>query len=561
MNALSKLILMLISLSFTGSLFSQTTTIDIYPHETRSIAGHTSLNRIKYFSISDAGNWFEAKTSDVLSGSDYFLDTLDFSFGRQFGLVHSEVNWGSTIRQDASRPGFTDTTYLRNQANPGNQGSSGSFRARFGENINVAYHDRRNAFPDFFSKYRAPQNNDEWIPQNIEAASELTLNLLQYNWNDFFKPAYFELVNEPHWSFPGDQHFADWHLDLARKARDAKLTTKIGGPCSSVAYYYRDNYQDLDNFTTFIDNTEGNLDFYSFHVYDYLSWNANENDFTGRVSTGAPVAGVIDALGGYMRKNYSKDLKMVISEHAGYISSGAGEDAETANLANEYFPGAGFEWEMERRSISNYISVSSAIANTMTFIDNPHVIEKAVPFILLETFSWNPRYYPTLLVARNFTNNNDFVESDMSHFYKFFSGASGRRVRIKCEDPDLQHHAFVEGNTMTVLFNNMSNNPHTVDLNMLSELSIDEVSIKRFQRTNDFRPNFVTEVVSGVDGISIAGREAVALELTFSDMIEEDTHIDELPFYSEEIATQVQGTKVFNVQVNNLEALPIRTLP
>jgi hypothetical protein len=167
-------------------------------------------------------------------------------------------------------------------------------------------------------------------------------------------------------------------------------STLIGGPCSSVGYYYRDEYQQLDNFISFIDNTNADLDFYSFHVYDYMGWNASKNDFTGRVSTGLPIAGVIDALGGYMRNTYNKDLKMVISEHGGYISSSTGEEVETASLANQYFPGNGFDWDMERRSIANHIMVSSAIANTMMFMDNPHVIEKSVPFILMESFGWDP---------------------------------------------------------------------------------------------------------------------------------------------------------------------------
>jgi len=534
-------------------LFAQRTTVDVHPQESRSIAGHSELNRIKFFSLSDPGGWFESKTENMLTGTDYFLDTLDLAFGRALGLVYSENRWGNTIREDAARPGYADTTYLRSQAQTNMQGSTTDFRNRFGRNLDVAYHDRREAFPDFFAKTTTPQSGDDWIPTNIEAASELTSNLIQYKWNSFFRPAYFELVNEPHWSYIGNQHFADWHLDLAITLREKKLNTLVGGPCSSVGYYYRNRYQSLDNFTNFIDNTNAKLDFYSFHVYDYMRWNAGKNDFTGRVSTGLPIAGVLDALGGFMRNKYNKDLKMVISEHGGYISSD--EDAETANLANQYFPGSGFEWEMERRSISNHIMVSSTITNTMTFMDNPHMIMKSVPFILFESFSWDPRYYSSMMVANNFNDRNNFVESKLSDFFKYFADVSGRRVRIKCEDPDLQHHAFVEGNTLSVLFNNLSSVDHIVDLNLVGDDNVSNISIKRLQRRADFRPQMLEETLTTANGISIGGREAVVVTVTFAADVEESVHYDEIPFYSEETAQEFSNRKTFNVKVNNLDKL------
>jgi hypothetical protein len=536
-----------------STLTSQSATIDIYPHETRSIAGHSQLNRVKFFSLADSGSWFESKTENMLTGTDYFLDTLDLSFGRALGLVYSETRWGNTIREDAARPGFADMAYLQAQAQPDQQGSTTDFRSRFGTSIDVAYHDRHNAFPDFFSKIVTPQSGDQWIPSNLDAATELTTNLLQYKWNDFFRPAYFELVNEPHWSFTGRQDFADWHTWLAASLRENDIPTLVGGPCSSVGYYYRNQYQDLDNFTGFIDNTGGDLDFYSFHVYDYMGWNAGNNDFTGRVSTGLPIAGVIDALGGYMKNKYDKDLKMVISEHGGYITTD--EDAETDALANQYFPGSGFDWDMERRSISNHIMVSSAIANTMTFMDNPHVIMKSVPFILLESFNWDPRYYSSMMVANNFSDNNNFVESKLSDFFKYFADVSGRRVRIKCEDPDLQHHAFVEGNTLSVLFNNLSSATHLLDLNLVGDDNISEISIKRLQRREDFRPQILEGTLLSTDEITLAGREAIVVTVTFTTDVEENTHYDEIPFYSEETAQGFSNSNIFNVEVDHLSTL------
>jgi hypothetical protein len=160
-----------------------------------------------------------------------------------------------------------------------------------------------------------------------------------------------------------------------------------------------------------------------------------------------------------------------------------------------------------------------------------------------------------MMVARNFADQNNFVESKLSDFFKYFFGVSGRRVRIKCEDPDLQHHAFVEGNTMSVLFNNLSSTPHTLDLRLTEGDNVASISIKRLVRRFDFRPEITEETLSSLEDITITGREAAVITVTFNDDVDEVAHFEELPFYSEEIGRKFTGSKTFNVEVNNVEVI------
>ncbi|MEO0474091.1 MAG: T9SS type A sorting domain-containing protein [Bacteroidota bacterium] len=403
------------------------------------------------------------------------------------------------------------------------------------------------------AKYQTSQSGDEWMPANLDAATELTQHLLKYKFNDYFRPAYFELVNEPHWSVMGEQKFADWHTDLHTAVRNEGLNTLVGGPCSSVGYYYSNNYQDLGNFTQFIDNTQFALDFYSFHVYDYLNWNATEQTYRGRISTGLPILGVIDALAAYTDKTYGKELKMVISEHGGYELGGS-QDATTTMLANQYFPGSGFDWEMERRSISNYNMVSSCIANTLVFMDNPHIVQKSVPFILFESANWDPTYYSSLMVPWDFSNTNQWAESQLIHFYEFFQDVSGRRVNMTCEDPDLQHMAFVDGDQLTIVFNNQSDVPQTIDINLAnSGASIVSQSIRRLTRQNDFRPSMTSANLPALNNIQLAGREAVVVSIDYDQPIVEEQLLDEVPFYATEVGTAFSGTKSFQVPMDSLQ--------
>lgn len=77
------------------------------------------------------------------------------------------------------------------------------------------------------------------------------------------------------------------------------------------------------------------------------------------------------------------------SKHGGHISDTDNRQQALDYLADTYFSGEGFEFEMEKRCIDNFLIINSAIANTLTFMNYPHVIEKKVPFILLETSGWN----------------------------------------------------------------------------------------------------------------------------------------------------------------------------
>jgi hypothetical protein len=55
-------------------------------------------------------------------------------------------------------------------------------------------------------------------------------------------------------------------------------------------------------------------------------------------------------------------------------------------------------------------------ANTMAFIDHPHTVVKAVPFLLPNTWGWDPKYYASLYVPYNYTDKSKWVETHMMDF-------------------------------------------------------------------------------------------------------------------------------------------------
>ena len=75
-----------------------------------------------------------------------------------------------------------------------------------------------------------------------------------------------EATELPDFSEHGSYDFS-W-VRKKEKVHESIPGVLVGGPCFSVAYFYRDDYKIWNSFKTFVDKTNGELDFYSFHAYD-----------------------------------------------------------------------------------------------------------------------------------------------------------------------------------------------------------------------------------------------------------------------------------------------------
>ena len=544
-------LLLLLNLCYTEGYSQQKINVQVYPGKSRGIKGHLVLERSKYFNLGASARQVENNIGR--ERFNHYFKELEMTLGRRLGMVYSEVNWGNSIYEDPERPGYADMDRLIANLDPTDSGISEEFKNLLGENQDLACHDRHDSYPSFMEKYSYEGAQDKF-PVNNDAASELAVTLLEHDFTDWTRPAYFEPVNEPNWRFWDDQRFIKFHASIYDKVKSSDIDVKVGGPCFSVGYYYKSHYGNLKQITDFIDRTDCELDFYSYHIYDFMKWSDEEFDFTGSVNTGLPTEGVFDAIAGYTMNNYGREFNYVASEHGGYITDSSNREYALEKLSEKYFPGNSFENTMEKRSIADFLAVSSQLANTFTFMNHPHIVLKAVPFTLLESFDWNPHYYASLLVADNFNENGNWVESKRVLFYEFFEGVEGRRVLSFCDDADVQHHAFVHDNRLILIFNNQSSLAGSIDLNIEnSNGKIDNITVRKLGRESDFRPYFNQEKLSSLDEIEIKGREAIALFVDYEESIEENILLDEVPYYSDKTGVQFTHSSYFNIEVPDYE--------
>ncbi|MFR9566256.1 MAG: hypothetical protein SNH13_03230, partial [Rikenellaceae bacterium] len=347
---------------------------ECYPTTTKSIGGVSTFEREKYVNI--GGSSKEAKKAFTPEQTDRFLNDLDVYFGRALGLVNTSYRWGKSVREDRKRKGYVDLKFLKETcASTVNDNGLEDYKAKYGKNENLALHENHNAYPPFMPQYQKEGAKDKF-PENNEAAAEVTANLLKYNYTDYTRPKFFEPINEPDWRYYGEQKFADLHLEIKKQVDKMKINTMVGGPCFSVSNFYNNEYRSKSLYT-FIDNTNNKLDFYSFHSYDYYRWNEETKEFEGSINSGTSLEGVLDAMSAHTFNKYGKESKYLTSEHGGYNGDKENLKAAEDYYANKYFPGEGFEYEMKRRSISDFLMLSSAISNTMVYMNHPHIVLKA----------------------------------------------------------------------------------------------------------------------------------------------------------------------------------------
>ncbi len=493
---------------------------------------------------------------------EYLVGKLSVNFGRRLGVVSGSVKQGNIVIEDPKRPGYADLDLLREKLLKKHRPPSDRFRTDMGENLDVAAHGQHNAYPGFIGKFTNEQavkgDRAEYIPKSIDAAAELAAAVLLYGYSDFDRPAYYEPINEPHWSFYGDQHLADWHLATAAAVHARMRGVKVGGLCMSVAYMYRDLYRVFGSLKKFIDNTDCRLDFYSFHVYDYVYW--KDDDFHGRITSGLPLEGVLDLVPNYTYNTYGKEVDIVISEHGGYVTGkkGLGADETAELIAKQHFPGSGFEWELRKRSILEQVHVSTIVANTLTFMDHPHTVKKAVPFILLNSFGWDPKYYAVLYVPENFENRQNWVPTQQMNFYKFFKGLRGRRVKAICSDPDIQTRAFVDNDKLCVVLNNLSGKQERLSVNIPATRAM---TVRRMGRNSDFTPYLREGSLASARNMEIGGHEAILLTAYYPRPIQSARIVDEIPCYGDKVNVALDGWTVFDVavpDVSNMEYAVLR---
>ncbi len=553
MNWLKTLTLIVVTVSLSNlsmiPAIAQSIEIDVNVNHKHSVGGIDSFDRSKFITIhSDETepDWTMG-TNAVGDLRDDFLNRLDVYLGRNTGSLSGAIQFGE-IDEDPTRPGFADPADI---VRYGNQ-LKNFYRNRASIN---AYKDRNDLvvaaqihpyYPDGKNTARgwAFSQEDTGTSPFGFATGEYMGRFIQESFADDAQPApkWIEVINEPIYDLvtrvnpaPSDpqtiiDEIFQFHNGAATGIRSILGDDiPIGGYCTAFPDFEKDNFDRWDKrWKNFIDVSGENMDFWALHLYDWPSIFGGKQLYR----KGSNVEATMDMLEQYSTLKLGEPKPLLISEYG----------AQMQDFAED-------PWTPER----DWLFLKSLSGLMMSFMDRPDMILKAIPFIVLKA-EWGRD--PNTGVAYNWRlmrnasegegeTGDDWVYTEMVKIYELWSDVKGTRVDSYTLDPDIQTDAYIDGNKVYVILNNLYFEEQEVKINISDNYTTALSSVRvKHMYGNDGIPVLDEESFTSEPGTLTLGSEAtMILEYTFDAPITIDETKDETKYYASTYLQEIGSTE------------------
>lgn len=505
------LILILTGPSRAQDLNEIAVTVD--PSRVRSIGGIETFDRDQFITI------HESYGSTDLSDGDVRLleDELEVSYGRDGGLI----SWvAEQVRADPKDPNMPDIEHLAELARD-YRAERSELRAN-PDNIRqvvlCTHPERMFAKPD--NQYA------EWGPRTYDAAAEYTAQLMKHFWTDEDRPIYLEVLNEPfvHADDIGTtaEAMAEQHNVVARRVRELNPEVKVGGYTAAWVEVEARNFEHWNNWQKmFMDTAGEEMDFFSYHIYDGVNVKG-----TPRNRTGSNSEAIMDLIDTYSAILFGEAKPLVISEY-GLIPEG--------NMGN-----------MAYSAQRSALMLRSLNGQLITFMDHPDRIVKTVPFILGKAmWTYRPDREPheanPFLLWR--LAGEDYVETDLTLFYRFWKGVKGDWRVAMSSNPDVRVHLLADDDGLNLLLTNLDQRSQTVALQGLDNLEARSVALRTLT-THGEEPVLTERSLDTVPGtMELAPGESVLLRIVLDAPISATGTVTETRCYAAEHLLDIEADK------------------
>ncbi|MEM6966527.1 MAG: Ig-like domain-containing protein [Bacteroidota bacterium] len=524
------------------SLFSQIT-IDVHPNFRHTVGDLDTFNRKRMVKIhadqsenewaagNNFGTWTELR--------DSFLNGYDVYLGRNTG----GVSWhGNQVAEDPTRPGFADPADIasRGQTARNNYANNPVHELFESRNELVIAAQQRPFYPD------GTLNAQGWAFANGTATGEYMGRFVNefHGGNGQPRPTYIEIMNEPLYEFVTvgplqPLEIFNFHNDAADAIRAQVDDIPIGGYCAAFPDFEVNDFQRWhDRWKLFMDTSGEKMDFWSIHFYDFnLDWN---NDV--RLRRGSNLEATMDMIDHYSMLSFGEVKPYVISEFGGRALT---------MESSEWTP------------LRDWFTLKSWTSMLLTFSERPQDILSAIPFVIVKAF-WgvqdNGNPYPWRLMRQNFelpgSTGNFWEFTEMVKFYQLWSDVKGTRIDTRSTDPDIQCNAFVEGNKMYLILNNLYFDDTEVKLNLVEQQGnvISNIRVKHLYLDEAAEtPMLDEDNFSTLDNVVIGAEGSMVIEYTYQDDVMVNEFVDETKYFADTYLTPIVPFTEHTFNINGVD--------
>ena len=396
-------------------------------------------------------------------------------------------------------------------------------------------------FPDFMS---VKGRKHSGTPNDFETAAKTLRRVVENFYTHAGRgPAYVEVLNESdipqnfcwHWDDDAWAKNCAYHNLVAQTIKADFPDVMVGGPAQcTVRYQLRDFRNWNRQLGYFIANSGEQMDFLSFHVYDYkmLQSEADRRGGPGgdsRMASGPRIRAVFDLVEHTCQSELGEMKPILVSEYGG--------------LGQEKH----FGWKGTRAE-AEWMNLRACNALLVDLLDMPDRLLKSVPF-MLPVAPWNEEY--SFLLWRKQEDGKMAITS-LGRFYQLFSELEGGRIPVTSSDRNLRVQGFRDDQVVHLVLNHLGGKPIDVELDHLLPPGISYAEAKRSSIAFvDGQVRYLKdEALPNVDRIQLLPDETARLSFRLNQIPEKQPRLDERRAFASERLVDINGkAQTFQISI------------
>ena len=327
----------------------------------------------------------------------------------------------------------------------------------------------------------------------------------------------------------------EYHRDLGKAlhATPELANMKMMGYASAYPEFEKNDFALWNNrYKKFMDIAGEDVDVFSLHLYD----GSGINNSGGRRS-GSNSEAIIDIIETYSFIKFNTIKPIAITEYGRLVPNQPGW--AKGNGVSNYEP------------VENSQAVRSQIHLLMNFLERADHLETTIPFNV-DTRNANAQYCKSSIWLKN--SDGQIELTNRIYLYEMLKSIKGERVRINSDNIDVQTQAFVSGNEVYVLLNNLNDNTQDIDLNLINSEGLNSVDIKSLKIFLDKEPELTeSRLQEAPRSISLDYGETVVLCYHFDEAVVFNNTIYSQKYYSLQYLTAINANTKNNFIFNNIK--------